>query len=160
MSPSKTVGVVPADNENDAGSGELCTGEIWLQSQPKGDVWDSSLEMHTWGVNPTALFALAVGGGGIPWAAVSSPLELHTALSIPPWGIPRSPMAACITHRLASSCPKSVPDVESSTAKSSTFQPLGAFVAKAARLQWGSWLALSTTGASAFVQARLPLMGV
>lgn len=60
--------------------------------------------MHVWGLKPAVHFALAVGGSGVPWAAASPLLELHTApggeLSIPPQGYP---IAACITQRLASS---------------------------------------------------------
>lgn len=44
------------------------------------------------GLKPAAQFALAVGGGGVPWAAASSLLEMHTTpgedLSIPPLGYP------------------------------------------------------------------------
>lgn len=76
--------------------------------------------MHAWGLKPAAQFALAVGGGGVPWAAASSLLEMHTApggeLSIPPWGYPRTAPHRRL-HRPEAGIfraprPKSVPDVE------------------------------------------------
>lgn len=70
------------------------------------------------GLKPAAQFALSVGGGGVPWAAASSPLETRTApgreLSIPPQGYPRAapPMAALVAGIARAPRSKSVLDVE------------------------------------------------
>lgn len=95
------------------------------------------------GLKPAAQFALAVGGGGVPGllhppCRRCTSCQERTSASLP-WDTP-------LLHRLEASVhPKSVPDVENSTAKAAHCSPLGISLLKLPGCSEASRLALTTT---------------